>query len=133
GNFGGAVIDRRAYDRLSAVLERIHKSDEHTVLAGGTGDDSEGFFIRPTVVECSDPNDEVFTTEYFGPVLSVFPFDDFEQTVRQAESAAPYALTGALFATDRQAIDWASSALRYAAGNFYLNDKPTGAVVGQQP
>jgi 1-pyrroline-5-carboxylate dehydrogenase len=133
GNFGGAVIDRRAYDRLSGVLERIRKDDRYTVLAGGAGDDSEGFFIRPTVVECADPTDEVFTTEYFGPVLSVFPFDDFEQTVRQAESVAPYALTGALFATDRQVIDWASSALRYAAGNFYLNDKPTGAVVGQQP
>ncbi len=133
GNFGGAVIDQRAYDRLTAVLERLRKDDRYTVIAGGTGDDSEGFFIRPTVVECADPTDEIFTTEYFGPVLSVYPYDDFEETVRQAESAAPYGLTGALFATDRAVIDQASALLRYAAGNFYINDKPTGAVVGQQP
>src|SRR5262249_20122432 len=95
----------------------------------------EGFFVRPTVVECTDPTDEVFTTEYFGPILSVYVFDDadFEATVERAESSTPYALTGALFATDRRAIDWAGERLRYAAGNFYINDKPTGAVVGQQP
>jgi 1-pyrroline-5-carboxylate dehydrogenase len=133
--FGGAVIDRRSFDRLAAALDRIKNADSCTVLAGGTADDSEGFFVRPTVVECSDPTHEVFTTEYFGPILAVHPFpdDQFEATVAQAESAAPYGLTGAIFATDRRAIDWAADALRYAAGNFYINDKPTGAVVGQQP
>jgi 1-pyrroline-5-carboxylate dehydrogenase len=135
GNFGGAVIDRRSFDRLSGVLDRIKNTASCTVLAGGSTDDSEGFFVRPTVVECTDPTDEVFTTEYFGPILSVYVFEDndFEATVRQAESSTPYGLTGALFATDRRAIDWAAEQLRYAAGNFYINDKPTGAVVGQQP
>jgi 1-pyrroline-5-carboxylate dehydrogenase len=134
-HFGGAVIDRRAFDRHSAALDRIKNSSSATVLAGGTADDSEGFFVRPTVVECTDPTYEVFTTEYFGPILGVHVFDDnrFEEAVTQAESAAPYALTGAVFATDRTAIEWASKALRFAAGNFYVNDKPTGAVVGQQP
>ncbi len=134
-NFGGAVIDRRAFDKLAAALDRIKQSDSCTVLAGGTADDSEGFFVRPTVVECADPTHEVFTTEYFGPILGVHVFDDddFEDTVRQAESASPYALTGSIFASDRKVIDWAAEVLRYAAGNFYINDKPTGAVVGQQP
>jgi 1-pyrroline-5-carboxylate dehydrogenase len=135
GNFGGAVIDRRSYDRLCGVLDRIRNSPTYTVLAGGTADDSEGYFVRPTIVECTDPTDEIFVTEYFGPILSVYVYDDadFESVVRQAESAAPYGLTGAIFATDRRAIAWATEVLRYAAGNLYINDKPTGAVVGQQP
>jgi len=134
-NYGGAVIDDRAFAKHSAALEMIRNSDACTVIAGGTADDSEGYFVRPTVVECSDPTHEVFTTEFFGPILAVYVFDDgaFEQTVRRAESVTPYALTGSLFATDRRVIEWASEALRYAAGNFYINDKPTGAVVGQQP
>ena len=135
GNFGGAVIDRRAFDKHAAALDRFKNDDTCTVIAGGTCDDSEGFFVRPTVVECTDPNHELFTTEYFGPILGVYAFDDseFENTVRQAESVSSYGLTGALFANDRTVVEWASEALRYAAGNFYLNDKPTGAVVGQQP
>ena len=134
-NFGGAVIDRRSFDRLAAALDRVKNSDACTVLAGGSCDDSEGYFVRPTVVECTDPMHEVFTTEYFGPILGVHVFDDdgFEATVTQAEGASPYGLTGALFANDRRVVEWASTALRYAAGNFYINDKPTGAVVGQQP
>jgi 1-pyrroline-5-carboxylate dehydrogenase len=135
GNFGGAVIDRRSFTKLAGALDRIKNSQACTVLAGGTADDTEGYFVRPTVVECADPGHEVFTTEYFGPILAVHVFDDerFEDTVRQAESAAPYALTGAVFATDRRVVDWASEVLRFAAGNLYINDKPTGAVVGQQP
>ena len=135
GNFGGAVIDRRAYTKLSGALDRIKNSASCTVLAGGTADDSVGYFVRPTVVECTDPGHEVFTTEYFGPILAVhvYPDERFEETVRQAESAAPYALTGSIFATDRSVIERASELLRFAAGNFYINDKPTGAVVGQQP
>lgn len=133
--FGGAVIDARAFARLSAALDLIAGSDACTVIAGGSSDDSEGWFVRPTVVECTDPAHKVFTTEYFGPILAVYVFEDdqFEPVVRQAESVAPYALTGAVFATDKRAAAWASDVLRYAAGNFYLNDKPTGSVVGQQP
>jgi 1-pyrroline-5-carboxylate dehydrogenase len=134
-NFGGAVIDGRSFAKLAGALDRIKNAPSCTVLAGGTADDTEGWFVRPTVVECSDPTHEVFTTEYFGPILGVHVFDDgrFEEVVEQAESAAPYALTGSIFATDRRVVDWASEALRFAAGNFYINDKPTGAVVGQQP
>jgi len=134
-NFGGAVIDRRSFDRLSAVLDRIKNDSSTTVLAGGTADDSEGFFVRPTLVESSDPEHEVFTTEYFGPVLGVHVFDDkaFDAVVAQAADVAPYALTGAIFADDRAVVERASQALRFSAGNFYVNDKPTGAVVGQQP
>jgi 1-pyrroline-5-carboxylate dehydrogenase len=134
-NFLGAVIDRRAYDRLSHVLESAAKDDALNVLAGGTADDSEGFFVRPTILAGSDPGHEVFTTEYFGPVLAVHVYDDadWEPMLRQLESAAPYALTGAVIAQDRAAIAHAQQFLRNAAGNFYINDKPTGAVVGQQP
>jgi len=134
-NFGGAVIDGRAFAKHAAALDMVKNSAACTVLAGGTVDDTEGWFVRPTVVECTDPTHEVFTTEYFGPILAVHVYEDgrFEDVVRQAESAAPYALTGSIFATDRRAIDWAGDALRFAAGNFYINDKPTGAVVGQQP
>jgi 1-pyrroline-5-carboxylate dehydrogenase len=134
-NFGGAVIDRRAFDRQAGALDRVKNSPSCTVIAGGTADDEVGYFVRPTVVESTDPTHEVFTTEYFGPLLGVYVYDDakFEDVVRQAESVAPYALTGAVFATDRAAIDWAADVLRFAAGNFYVNDKPTGAVVGQQP
>ena len=134
-NFGGAVIDARAFAKHATALDMIAGSGACTVLAGGTCDDSEGWFVRPTVVECTDPEHKLFTTEFFGPILGVFVYEDneFEAVVRQAEAIAPYALTGAVFATDKRAAAWASEALRYAAGNFYLNDKPTGAVVGQQP
>ncbi|WP_426507763.1 L-glutamate gamma-semialdehyde dehydrogenase [Dactylosporangium sp. McL0621] len=134
-NFGGAVIDRRAFDRHAAALDRIKNSSSCTVVAGGTADDAEGYFVRPTIVECTDPEHEVFTTEYFGPILAVHVFADadYDAVVTQAESVAPYALTGSIFATDRQVVERAMHDLRFAAGNFYINDKPTGAVVGQQP
>ncbi len=134
-HFGGAVIDRRAFDKHAAALDRIKASSACQMLAGGTVDDSVGYFVRPTVVRCDDPTYEVFTTEYFGPILGVYVFDDgdFDEVMLQAESAAPYALTGSIFATDRSVVDRARKVLRYAAGNFYVNDKPTGAVVGQQP
>jgi 1-pyrroline-5-carboxylate dehydrogenase len=135
GNFMGAVIDRRAFDRLAGVLDRARADASLEVLAGGTADDSEGYFVRPTILLGSDPTHEIFTTEYFGPILGVFVYDDadYDAVVRQAADAAPYALTGAIFARDRQAIVEAQEVLRYSAGNFYVNDKPTGAVVGQQP
>jgi 1-pyrroline-5-carboxylate dehydrogenase len=133
--FGGAVIDRRAFDRLSGVLERLHSEPTSTVLAGGKADDTVGFFVQPTVVESTDPTQPMFRDEYFGPILAVHVYDDdsWSQTLDQLESVSPYALTGAVFARDRAAILEAETALRFAAGNFYVNDKPTGAVVGQQP
>jgi len=134
-NFGGAVIDRRAFDKHTAVFDRIRNDAGCTVLAGATADDSVGFFVRPTVVESTNPDHELFNTEYFGPILGVHVYDDadFEAVVTQAADAAPYALTGAVFADDRAVLARASEMLRFSAGNFYLNDKPTGAVVGQQP
>ncbi len=134
-NFGGAVIDRRAFDKLSGVLDRLDAEPTATVLAGGKADDSVGYFVRPTVVEGSDPRHAMFRDEYFGPILAVHVYDDdaWPQILAEVDSAAPYALTGAVFARDRAAIAEAQAALRFAAGNFYINDKPTGAVVGQQP
>ncbi|MGC4853127.1 L-glutamate gamma-semialdehyde dehydrogenase [Micromonospora sp. DT4] len=135
GNFGGAVIDDKAFARHTAALDLIAGDDSCRVLAGGTADDSVGYFVRPTLFECSDAAHETFTTEYFGPILGVHVFDDarFDEVVAQAESIAPYALTGSVFATDRRVVDAVGERMRYAAGNFYINDKPTGAVVGQQP
>jgi len=134
-NFMGAVIDRRSFTKLSGVLDAAKADDALTVVAGGTADDSEGFFVRPTVLEGTDPEHEVFSTEYFGPVLAVHVYDDadYDTVLRQLESVAPYALTGSVIAQDRVAIAHAQRFLRHAAGNFYVNDKPTGAVVGQQP
>ncbi|WP_433328727.1 L-glutamate gamma-semialdehyde dehydrogenase [Spirillospora sp. CA-294931] len=133
--FMGAVIDERAFAKHEAALERARSLDTLDVLAGGTADRSEGYFVRPTVLESADPNDEIFTTEYFGPILGVHVYEDhdYDSVVKQMEGVAQYALTGAVIAQDRQAIAQAAEALRFAAGNFYINDKPTGAVVGQQP
>jgi 1-pyrroline-5-carboxylate dehydrogenase len=134
-NFMGAVIDDRAFAKHKAAITRARRNKHLDILAGGQIDDSVGWFVRPTVIEGGDPTDQMFSTEYFGPILSVHVYDDdrFEKVVAQMESFAPYALTGAIIAQDRQAIAWASEELRFAAGNFYVNDKPTGAVVGQQP
>ncbi len=134
-NFMGAVIDDRAFAKHVAAIERAKATAGIDVLAGGTYDDSEGYFVRPTILEGGDPTDEIFTTEYFGPILSVHVYPDaqYDRVVDQMESVAPYALTGSIIAQDRAAIAAARARLRYAAGNFYVNDKPTGAVVGQQP
>ncbi|MCZ2857644.1 L-glutamate gamma-semialdehyde dehydrogenase [Blastococcus sp. VKM Ac-2987] len=134
-NFMGAVIDRKSFSKLSGVLDRVEDDPALSIVAGGTADDSEGFFVRPTIIEGTDPGHEVFTTEYFGPVLAVHVYDDadYDAVLTQMESAAPFALTGAVIAQDRVAIAHAQRFLRHAAGNFYVNDKPTGAVVGQQP
>lgn len=133
--FGGAVIDRRSFDRLSGSLQRLHDDPTIEFIAGGSAQDKVGYFIEPTVVVGSDPGREAFSTEYFGPILSVHVYDDarFDDVLDLVDATSPYALTGAVFATDRAAIAQASERLRYAAGNFYINDKPTGAVVGQQP
>ncbi|NYG60330.1 1-pyrroline-5-carboxylate dehydrogenase [Nocardioides daedukensis] len=134
-NFMGAVIDDRAFAKHKAAITRAKRTKTLDVVAGGTYDDSVGWFVRPTVVVGTDPGDQMFSTEYFGPILAVhvYPDGDFEKVVRQAESASPYALTGAIISRDRGAVAWAAEQLRFAAGNFYINDKPTGAVVGQQP
>jgi 1-pyrroline-5-carboxylate dehydrogenase len=134
-NFLGAVIDDRSFVRLSAAIDRAKAADSLAVVAGGTYDDTEGWYVRPTVVLGTDPTDEAFTTEYFGPFLAIHVFDDgdYHEVLAQLEAAAPYALTGAVIAQDRAAIAEATELLRFAAGNFYVNDKPTGAVVGQQP
>jgi len=131
--FGGAVIDRRAYDRLSGVLEKAAADPGLEVLAGGGAIDEVGFFIDPTVLVGADPTHEVFSQEYFGPVLSVHVYDDWEEALRLTDETAPFALTGAVFAQDAHAVAQARERLRFTAGNFYVNDKPTGAVVGQQP
>jgi 1-pyrroline-5-carboxylate dehydrogenase len=134
-NFMGAVIDDRAFAKHKAALARVSRNKHLTTLAGGKADDSVGYFVRPTVVQSTDATDQMFSTEYFGPILAVHVYPDaqYDRMLRQMESFAPYALTGAIIAQDRRAIDAARDDLRFAAGNFYVNDKPTGAVVGQQP
>ena len=134
-NFMGAVIDDRAFAKHKKAITRAKRSQKLDILAGGQVDDSIGYFVRPTIVESTDPTDAMFKDEYFGPILAVHVYDDsrFESVVDQMESFAPYALTGAVISQDREAVAWASERLRFAAGNFYVNDKPTGAVVGQQP
>jgi 1-pyrroline-5-carboxylate dehydrogenase len=133
--FGGAVIDARAADKHRAAFDRARSRPSVSFLAGGQVNDETGYFVTPTILECADPADEVFTTEYFGPILAVHVYQDgdYSAVLRQAADVAPYALTGSILATDRAAIAEASQVLRYSAGNFYVNDKPTGAVVGQQP
>src|SRR5215212_5516983 len=134
-NFMGAVIDERAYAKHVAAIERARGAAGTEIVAGGSYDDSEGWFVRPTVVLGEDPTDEMFSTEYFGPILAVHVFDDarYDDVVTQLDAGSQYALTGSIIAQDRTAIAEAMERLRFAAGNFYVNDKPTGAVVGQQP
>jgi 1-pyrroline-5-carboxylate dehydrogenase len=132
-NFLGAVIDRRSYDKVTAAQEMARA--ELDVIAGGTASDELGYFVRPTIAVGADPTHRVFSTEYFGPLLAVHVYDDsaFDDVLTQVDRGAAYGLTGSVIARDRAAVARASEALRFAAGNFYVNDKPTGAVVGQQP
>jgi 1-pyrroline-5-carboxylate dehydrogenase len=134
-NFMGAVIDEKSFKTNAAAIDRARATRGIDVIAGGTYDDSVGYFVRPTVLEIQDPTDESFKTEYFGPILSVhvYPDGQYDRVLDQMESFAPYGLTGSIIARDRGAIADATKRLRFAAGNFYVNDKPTGAVVGQQP
>jgi len=133
--FGGAVIDARAFAKHRDLLERAAADPCLDVLAGGGCDDSEGWFVQPTVLVSADPKHEVFATEYFGPILAVHVYEDggYREILDVVDSASPYALTGAVFATDRAAVEQAHGALRFAAGNFYVNDKPTGSIVSRQP
>lgn len=134
-NFGGALIDRRAFIKNVDAIERAKGAPHVTIAAGGEYDDREGYFVRPTVLLSDDPTDESFATEYFGPLLSVhvYPDDDYERILDVVDRGSRYALTGAVIADDRDAVLAAQHRLRFAAGNFYVNDKPTGAVVGRQP
>jgi 1-pyrroline-5-carboxylate dehydrogenase len=133
--FMGAVIDERAFAKHTDALARAADRPAIRVLTGGTTSDADGYFVQPTVLESTDPTDEIFTTEYFGPILGlyVYPDHEYESVLTQAADISPYALTGSIIAQDRAAIAHATQALRFSAGNFYINDKPTGAVVGQQP
>ena len=134
-NFMGAVIDRKAFDKIKGYIDAAKRAPGVKVLFGGGADDSDGYFIEPTVLEAQDPEYRTMSEEIFGPVLSVhvYPAARWAETLRLVDETSPYALTGAIFAQDRRAVEQAKDALRYAAGNFYVNDKPTGAVVGQQP
>ncbi|WP_457031375.1 L-glutamate gamma-semialdehyde dehydrogenase [Kitasatospora sp. P5_F3] len=134
-NFMSAVIDDRSFAKNKAAIDRAQADPSVEVLAGGTYDDSVGWFVRPTVLVCSDPASEYFKDEYFGPILSVLVYqdDEYDAMLTQMESVSSYALTGAIISQDREAVQHAMLKLRNAAGNFYINDKPTGAVVGQQP
>jgi 1-pyrroline-5-carboxylate dehydrogenase len=134
-NFTSAVIDRRAFSKHVEAIERARDSADAKIIAGGVTDDREGWYIRPTLIISDNPKNDIFRTEYFGPILGIHVFDDadFTAILDEVDHAAPYALTGAIIADDRAALELAGGRLRHAAGNFYLNDKPTGAVVGQQP
>ncbi len=135
GNFMGAVIDKGAFEDISGYIQHAKRSANATILAGGKTDSSEGWFIEPTVVETTEPGFKLMREEIFGPVLTLFVYadKDLEKTLDLCDKGSPYALTGAVFARDRAAIVHMADKLRHAAGNFYINDKPTGAVVGQQP
>ncbi len=134
-NFMGAVIDGRAYARLTAAIEEARKDESCTIIAGGTASDAEGYFIQPTLIETTNPTHRLMREELFGPVLTVWVYPDEEESraLELCNSSTAYALTGAIFGNDRLFLERAQNALRFAAGNFYINDKPTGAVVGQQP
>jgi 1-pyrroline-5-carboxylate dehydrogenase len=134
-NFVGAVIDRKAFDKIKGYIDGARTGHGAKVLFGGECDDREGYFVRPTVLQADDPTYQTMCEEIFGPVLTlhVYPAAKWKETLALVDGTSPYALTGAVFAHDRAAVREAEMALRYAAGNFYINDKPTGAVVGQQP
>jgi 1-pyrroline-5-carboxylate dehydrogenase len=134
-NFINAVIDEKSFDKILGYIDRSAADPAAKILAGGKGDKTKGFFIHPTLIETTDPNYITLKEEIFGPVLTVFVYDEnkFEETIDLVNSTSDYALTGSVISTNRQAIETATEKLRHAAGNFYINDKPTGAVVGQQP
>jgi 1-pyrroline-5-carboxylate dehydrogenase len=134
-NFFSAVIDERSFDKIAGYIEGAKQDPSCTILAGGTYDKSVGYFVAPTVVVTTNPKSTTMVQEIFGPVLTVFIYEDadWDQTLTLVDETSEYALTGAIFALDRYAIDHAMQRLENAAGNFYINDKPTGAVVGQQP
>lgn len=134
-NFVNAVIDRAAFDKIKGYIDYARDASQATILAGGKTDDSVGYFIQPTVIETDDPYFKTMQEEIFGPVVTLYAYEDgqYEQALQLCDQTSPYALTGAVFARERRAIALASDILTHAAGNFYINDKPTGSIVGQQP
>jgi len=134
-NFMGAVIDKKSFDKIKGYIERAKNDSKAKILFGGECDDADGYFVHPTVIQVEDPAYRTMCEEIFGPVLSLYVYPDkqWKETLGLVDRTSPYALTGAVFAQDRAALGEADAALRYSAGNFYRNDKPTGAVVGQQP
>jgi 1-pyrroline-5-carboxylate dehydrogenase len=135
GNFINAVIDEKSFDSITGYIEKARKNPMNEIIAGGKYDKSKGYFIEPTVIVTKDPSSVTMCEEIFGPVLTLYVYDaeNFEDTLALVDSTSPYALTGSIFSNDRYAIELATKKLSNAAGNFYINDKPTGAVVGQQP
>ncbi len=134
-NFVNAVIDERSFDKIKGYIDRAAKDPDSKILAGGTADKTKGYFIHPTIIETSDPNYITLREEIFGPVLTIYVYDEnkFGETMDLVDATSNYALTGSIISTNRDIIEQATEKLRHAAGNFYINDKPTGAVVGQQP
>ena len=134
-NFVTAVIHEASFDKLANYIDQAKNDKNATIIAGGNYDKSKGYFIEPTVIETTDPKYTTMCTELFGPVMTIYVYEDkdFSKTLKLVDETSEYALTGAIIATDRYAIDEATKALQNSAGNFYINDKPTGAVVGQQP
>jgi len=134
-NFMGAVIDKKAFDKIKGYIEGAKRDAKAKILFGGECDDADGYFVHPTVIQVENPEYRTMCEEIFGPVLSLYVYPDkqWKDTLALVDRTSPYALTGAVFAQDRAALAEADAALRYSAGNFYRNDKPTGAVVGQQP
>ncbi len=134
-NFMGAVIDERSFKKVSGYIELAKSGSDATIVAGGGTDKREGWFVQPTLVQCDSPRHRIMTEEIFAPLVGVYVYPDakFEEALKECDQSASYALTGAIFARDRKAIEQMMGGLRNAAGNFYINDKPTGAVVGQQP
>lgn len=134
-NFINAVIDEKAFDKITSYIASAKQSGDAEIIAGGNFDKNRGYFIEPTLIQVNDPKYVTMCDELFGPVLTVYVYPDesYEETLELVDQTGPYALTGAVFSKDRYAIELAFEKLRNAAGNFYINDKPTGAVVGQQP
>ncbi len=134
-NFMNAIIDKKSFDKIKSYIDYARESSEAEIILGGTCDDSEGYFIEPTVIRTSNPYFKTMQEEIFGPVLTVYvyPEQEYQEIMKLCDNTSPYALTGSIFARDRKAICMAYTILRHSAGNFYINDKPTGAVVGQQP
>ena len=134
-NFVNAVIDKASFEKCKGYIERAQNATDAEVIFGGTCDDSKGWFVQPTVIQAKNPHYESMEEEIFGPILTIYVYEDqdWKATLKLVDETSPYALTGAVFAQDRYAINEATKALENAAGNFYINDKPTGAVVVQQP
>jgi 1-pyrroline-5-carboxylate dehydrogenase len=134
-NFVNAVIDKNAFDTIVGYIEYAKRAKDAEIVFGGEYDDSKGYFVKPTIILTTDPHFKTMEEEIFGPVLTVYLYDDddFTGALKLVDTTSVYSLTGAVFANDRSAVQEAFDALEHAAGNFYINDKPTGAVVGQQP